>query len=135
MKQKSFQSFLWLWAGLSVAIAIEAFFFKHLHWPGGEFLTTVATPIFLLVLSICMLCYLPKYGALKPLNKADIGVAKHLLRVEISAFAFAIPLAIGLIFRALHWPGSAQIILFSCMALVCLSIIAGIMGCVLAHKK
>ena len=68
MKKESFLKLLCITASIVVAIGFIAFMFKALHWPVGDLLSTlstIVTPILLVIQSILMLCYVPKYGALK----------------------------------------------------------------------
>lgn len=135
MKKESFLGLLCTTAGIVVAIILTAFLFKTLHWPGGTLLSTIITPILLLIQAILMLCYIPKHGALKVLTENGNCIAKHLLNIEISALVFAILLAIGLLFRGLHYPGAGVITMISCCSLCIMSLIAGFLGCKLVNKK
>ncbi|MBR5442887.1 MAG: hypothetical protein IKV22_00690 [Paludibacteraceae bacterium] len=132
MKKESFLRLLCITASIVVAIGFIAFMFKALHWPVGDLLSTIVTPILLVIQSILMLCYVPKYGALKGNGNC---VAKHLLHTEISALVFVILFAIGLLFRGLLFPGAAIMIMISCIALCLISLIAGFLGCKLINKK
>lgn len=135
MKKESFQGFLLFWAGLLIAAVLMAFMFKHLHWPGGCMLAGIVAPVMLIVQAVCMLCFVPKYGALKAQKEAGNSIAKHLYNIEMSAPVFAVVLAIGMLFRCMHWPGGAQLVLVSCTALAILGILAGILGCAYVNKK
>ena len=135
MKKESFLRLLCITASIVVAIGFIAFMFKALHWPVGDLLSTlstIVTPILLVIQSILMLCYVPKYGALKGNGNS---VAKDLLNTEISALVFVILFAIGLLFRGLLFPGAAIMIMISCIALCLISLIAGFLGCKLVNKK
>lgn len=132
MKKESLQGMLSLLAGIVVAVFIVAFMFKNLHWPGGDLLMALVTPILLLMQAICTSIYVARFGVLKSNGKS---AAKHLHRVEISAIIALALFIIALIFRIYHWPGGAYMILVTCFVLSILSLLAGFLGCKLFNDK
>lgn len=134
MKKDSFLGVLLLLGGLLIASFILGVMLKYLHISGGKMFTFVIAPLLLIAQAVGVLCYAPKYGAMKTQKEAGDRNAKHLYNIEWLACVFAILSAIGLIFHAVHW-SFCTVLLFSVLALAILSILAGIFSYKYVNKK
>lgn len=135
MDKKTFQKLLCVMSGAFVAIAVVAFLFKVLHYPGGTMLVSIVVPILLMVEGCTLCLYLPKHSALRELIAAGNKVARMLLIVEICAAISIIVVGVGLLFRGMHYPGASMMLLVSCMSLAILSLIGGCLGAKLLNKE
>ncbi len=109
-------------AGLLMAVILTACMFENLHWPGGDLLLAIIAPTLLLTQSICLSAYVLQFGALK---KYDNPSANQLRIIEaVAIFALAL-LGIAYLFRFMHWPGGAWLMIISSVTLAILSLVGG----------
>lgn len=135
MDKRTFQALLCVMSGAFVAIAVVAFLFKVLHYPGGTMLMNIVVPILLQTEGLTLFFYLLKHSALHELIVAGNKVARVLLFIEGFAALSLIAVGVGLIFRCLHYAGGGMMLLVSCMSLAILSLIGGCLGAKLLNKE
>lgn len=116
--------------GILVAAIVVALTFRMLQWPGGLMLSTLVVPILLIVEGI-PLC---KHTALREMVAKGNKKAQCLLLVEIAVTVSLIVFGIGIIFRGLHWPGGAEILMTGTVSLAILSPLAGCLGASIVKK-
>lgn len=136
MKKTTFLGLLFLYCGFVGTVLIDGILFTTLQWPGGCAMLCVIMPLLFSFLCLCLAIYVFKYGSLNVYVEQELPVAKHLRNVEGTAFIFLSLAIMGFVFRHLHWLGGAQLLLLSCFSLMWLSLIAGLLACILfMHKK
>lgn len=135
MKKQFFQGLLSLYSGFIGAVLINGILFRTLHWPGGCSILFVVVPILVALLCLCLAIYVFMHGALNAYVEKGLSVAKHLRNVEGTAFIFVALAIVGFVCRHMHWPGSGQVVMVSCFALMWLSLLSGILACIFLTKK
>ena len=133
MKKSDFGACLCLCGGILSALWLHGGFWRYLHWPGGVaqlFTAACLTIIFGCILAV----WLGKSGIFDNLIAAKGKPAIHLRNSLICISVVSCFFSIGVIFRMMHWPGGAYLIIWPGALMAILFILSGIFG-YLAIKK
>ena len=133
MKKSNFGACLFLCGGILAALWIHGGFWRYFHWPSGVMQLLVAaclTVIFGCVLAV----WLGKSGVFSDLIAAKGKVAAHLRNSLICLSAVGSVFSVGVIFRLMHWPGGAYLIIWPAIIITVLFILIGIFGYMVIKK-
>ena len=133
MKKSNFGPCLFLCGGILAALWVHGGFWRYLHWPSGVYQMLVAaclTIIFGCVLAV----WLGKSDVFDGLIAAKGKCAVHLRNSLICLSAVGSILSIGVIFRLMHWPFGAQLIIWPSLIITILFILIGIFGYLTAKE-
>lgn len=133
MKKCSFGACMSLCGGIVAALWVNGAAWRFLHWPGGCVQLLVAAC--LTVILGCMLAvWLGKSDVFNDMIAAKGSCAAHLRNSLICLSAVSCLLALGVIFRLMHWPGGAHLIVWPAIIISVLLILIGIFGYVIIKK-
>lgn len=133
MKKSNFAACLSLCGGFIAALWLHGGFWRYFHWPSGVLQMLVAaglTIIFGCVLAV----WLGNSGVFNDLIAKKGKCATHLRNSLICLSALSSILSVGVIFRIMHWPGGAQLIIWPGLIISILLILIGIFGFVTIKK-
>ena len=133
MKKCNFGACMFLCGGIVAAIWVHGGFWRYLHWPSGVLQMQVAACL-TIILGCVLAVWLGKSGVFNDLIAAKGSCAAHLRNSLICLSVVSCLLALGVIFRLMHWPGAAHLIIWPAIIISVLLILIGIFGYVIIKK-
>lgn len=134
MKKETYQGLLCCMAGITVAAIVMAFVFRMFRFPGGEMLMYEIVPVLLIAEGIGLLFYIAKHGLWREAIAAGNRKAE-LLRLLANWAIVSLPvIGVGLLFRGLHFPSGATILMIGSVTFAFVSLVAGFLGASMLKK-
>ena len=131
---KTYNSVLCIVAGIIAAVLFVGGMFKSLQWPGGSALLMCGV-LSLLIFNCFAFAGICKYSALNDFASKGVKGAKQVRNSLIALVVAIMVLCLGVIFRFLHWPGAAWLLLLGFSASAIIALLLGIFAGLFIKNK
>ena len=133
MKKSNYGALLCIFGSVTAALWVHGGMWRYLHWPGGyaQLITAACATI---ILGCVLAVWLSKSDVFDSIISTKGRSALHLRNSLICLSLVSGIFSLGVIFRLMHWPYGAQLIIWPCAIIAILFILIGVLGSKLAKK-